>query len=161
MIRLYIDGSYNSHSKCGGYAVMAMTDKILFTYSNGMYGASPNEMESYALYAALVKTRSNISSRDLCKQDIVIYTDSTYVQKAMEPFKDEQKTNAHVFKAIDRVTKELIEKYSVRSIFVKWIKGHDNRAEHDIVDELANKARLEKEKQKYGEKRQHENKRRN
>lgn len=134
-ISIYTDGSSRGNPGRGGYGVVLIWNKIKKELSQGYKFTTNNRMELMAAIAALEALKKN-------NLDIVIYSDSSYVVKAvMEGWLTKWiRTN---FKGNIK-NRDLWERYDELSknhnIRFKWVKGHAENIYNNRCDILATEA---------------------
>jgi len=128
MIEIYTDGSCSTNGTwCGGWGV------VIGELEFGGYAPNTtnNRMEMTAMLKALEWCEEN-------EQKAIIYTDSTYVQKALTQWckkwcKDDFKRD---IKNKD-LWKVLYPLYLRSDCEVRWCKGHSGNEGNDKADKLA------------------------
>lgn len=135
LITIYTDGSARGNPGPGGYGVILLSGKYKRELSQGYRLTTNNRMELMAVIAALEALKKN----DL---EIVIYSDSNYVVKAItEGWLNKWiKTN---FKGGIK-NKDLWLRYfqlqKNHRIHFKWVKGHAENFMNNRCDQLATEA---------------------
>ena len=135
IIKIYTDGASRGNPGRGGYGVVLLWGKHKKELSQGYKLTTNNRMELMAVIAALEALKKN-------NLDLIIYSDSNYVVKAvMEGWlKKWIKTN---FKGNIK-NRDLWERYDELSknhnIQFKWVKGHAENKWNNRCDELATAA---------------------
>ena len=134
-IEIYTDGASRGNPGPGGYGVVLIWGKIQKELSQGYRLTTNNRMELMAVIAAL----EALKKADL---DLVIYSDSSYVVKAvMEGWLNKWiKTN---FKGGKKNSDLWIRYYTLSKkhrIHFKWVKGHAENPMNNRCDELATEA---------------------
>lgn len=136
---IYIDGSYRSSRKQGGYAVVIYNSeyKLLKVLLKGIKYTTNNRMELSALISALKFLPENSFSK--------IVSDSEYVIKPIlykwlekwEACNFEDKKNPDLWKQVIKLlsTKNL-------SIDFEWVKGHNTDEYNNFTDQLAQHASM-------------------
>jgi ribonuclease HI len=134
-IKIYTDGASRGNPGPGGYGVILTWGKYQKELSHGYRLTTNNRMELMAVIAALEALKKN-------DQNILIYSDSNYVVKAvMEGWLNKWiRTN---FKGNIK-NRDLWERYKALSenhqIQFKWVKGHAGNAYNNRCDTLATEA---------------------
>lgn len=132
---IYTDGAARGNPGPGGYGVVMIWNKVEKELSQGYRLTTNNRMELMAVISALEALKKN----DL---DIIIYSDSNYVVKAVEEgwLSNWIKTN---FKG-GKKNKDLWLRFYALSenykIKFKWVKGHADNAFNNRCDVLATAA---------------------
>jgi len=135
IIKIYTDGASRGNPGKGGYGVVLLWGKHKKELSKGYRLTTNNRMELMAVIAALEALKKN-------NLDLVIYSDSNYVVKAvMEGWLTKWiKTN---FKGKIK-NRDLWERYNELSkkhhIHFKWVKGHAENTYNNRCDILATEA---------------------
>ncbi|MEO8860146.1 MAG: ribonuclease HI [Ginsengibacter sp.] len=134
-IKIYTDGAARGNPGKGGYGALLLWQNHKKELSQGYRLTTNNRMELMAVIAALESLKKN-------NLDLIIYSDSNYVVKAvMEGWlKKWMKTN---FKGNIK-NRDLWEKYDGLSqnhqIQFKWVKGHAENIYNNRCDILATEA---------------------
>ncbi len=132
---IYTDGAARGNPGRGGYGVVMISGKLKKELSGGYRLTTNNRMELLAVIAALEALKKN-------GLEIIIYSDSNYVVKAVEEgwLKNWIKTN---FKG-DKKNKDLWLRYYELSqnhrIRFIWVKGHAANVYNNKCDLLATEA---------------------
>jgi ribonuclease HI len=135
IIKIYTDGASRGNPGRGGYGAVLLWGKHKKELSKGYRLTTNNRMELMAVIAALEALKKN-------GLDLVIYSDSNYVVKAvMEGWLTKWiKTN---FKGKIK-NRDLWERYDELSknhnIHFKWVKGHGENIFNNRCDILATEA---------------------
>ncbi|MGH2647558.1 MAG: ribonuclease HI [Ginsengibacter sp.] len=135
IIKIYTDGASRGNPGPGGYGVVLLWGNHKKELSQGFKRTTNNRMELMAVIAALEALKKN-------NLDLVIYSDSSYVVKAvMEGWLVKWiKTN---FKGKIK-NRDLWERYDELSrshhIQFKWVKGHAENMYNNRCDMLATEA---------------------
>ena len=133
-IKIYTDGAARGNPGKGGYGAVLLWQNHKKELSQGYRLTTNNRMELMAVIAALESLKKN-------NLDLIIYSDSSYVVKAvMEGWlKNWIKTN---FKG--KKNRDLWEQYHQLSqnhqIQFKWVKGHAENIYNNRCDILATEA---------------------
>ena len=129
---VYIDGSYRSSNKQGGYAAVIFNSEgnIIHTILRGIKYTTNNRMELSALLSVLKYLPEG------CKVKLI--SDSEYVLKPItrkwldtwirEDFKDKKNVD---------LWKQVIPLLSKCDITYIWVKGHEDDKYNNYVDQLA------------------------
>ncbi len=134
-IKIYTDGAARGNPGKGGYGAVLLWQNHKKELSQGYRLTTNNRMELMAVIAALESLKKN-------NLDLIIYSDSNYVVKAvMEGWlKKWIKTN---FKGNIK-NRDLWERYDKLSqnhqIQFKWVKGHAENIYNNRCDILATEA---------------------
>ena len=134
-IQVYTDGASRGNPGPGGYGAILIWGKIQKELSEGYRLTTNNRMELMAVIAAL----EALKKTDL---ELVIYSDSTYVVKAvMQGWLTKWiKTN---FKGGIKNKDLWLTYYELskkHKIHFNWVKGHANNPMNNRCDELATEA---------------------
>jgi ribonuclease HI len=135
IIKIYTDGASRGNPGPGGYGVVLLWGRHKKELSKGYRLTTNNRMELMAVIAALEALKKN-------NLDLIIYSDSNYVVKAvMEGWLTKWiKTN---FKGKIK-NRDLWERYDELSknhnIHFKWVKGHGENIFNNRCDILATEA---------------------
>lgn len=134
-IRIYTDGAARGNPGKGGYGAVLLWGEHKKELSKGFRFTTNNRMELMAVLAALDALKKN-------NLDLIIYSDSNYVVKAV----NEGWLNKWIrnnFKGNIK-NRDLWERYSELSknqrIQFKWVKGHAENAYNNRCDILATEA---------------------
>jgi ribonuclease HI len=135
VLKIYTDGSSRGNPGRGGYGVVLLWGKIKKELSQGYKFTTNNRMELMAVIAALEALKKN-------NLDLVIYSDSSYVVKAVMEgwlnkwirtnFKGNIK-NRDLWERFDELSKK-------HHIQFKWVKGHAENFYNNRCDILATEA---------------------
>lgn len=134
-IKVYTDGSSRGNPGPGGYGVILLWGQHKKELSKGYRLTTNNRMELMAVIAALEALKKD-------NQDLLIYSDSNYVVKAvMEGWLNKWiRTN---FKGNIK-NRDLWEQYKSLSdnhqVQFKWVKGHAENVYNNRCDVLATEA---------------------
>lgn len=133
----YSDGSCLGNPGPGGWAVLMRYKNNEKELSGAELNTTNNRMELQAAIEALK------ALKERC--DVVIHTDSKYVQNGITEWlynwkKNGWKTaNRKPVKNLD-LWQQLDEQVSKHQVTWAWVKGHSGHPENDRVDELARNA---------------------
>jgi ribonuclease HI len=132
---VYTDGAARGNPGPGGYGVVLMWGNTKKELSKGYRLTTNNRMELMAVIAALEALKKN----DL---DIIIYSDSNYVVKAVEEgwLKNWIKTDFKGGKKNKDLWLRFYELSQNHKIKFKWVKGHDSNVNNNRCDILATEA---------------------
>ena len=148
MIKIYTDGSCIGNPGPGGWGVLIKlsdNEKIELT-GNESYTTN-NKMELTAALEALKWVQSRAQ-----KEDVLIYTDSTYVktgitqwihswkQKGWKNAKKEPVKNQELWVALDTIHTQCPVKW-------QWVKAHNGHPENEYVDQMAYKSALKSQQE--------------
>ena len=134
-ITIYTDGACSGNPGKGGWAAVIIEDENEKTISGSEMLTTNNRMELLAVIKALEIIKQ--------KADVVIYTDSTYVQKGITEWIHSWKRNQwknsskKIIKNID-LWQRLDELASGHVIEWLWVKGHAGHDGNEKADQLAN-----------------------
>lgn len=134
-IKIYTDGASRGNPGKGGYGVVLIWGQHKKELSQGYSLTTNNRMELMAVIAALEALKKN-------NLDLIIYSDSNYVVKAiMEGWLNKWiRTN---FKGNIK-NRDLWERYTelarAHRIQFKWVKGHAENVYNNRCDILATQA---------------------
>ncbi len=138
MIELYTDGACRGNPGPGSYAFIAFKNKkIIFKDGGFKEKTTNNEMELTAILEGLKKCNF--------KDSILLFSDSNYAVQGINHWRFNWKKNNWLKsdkkpvlnKKIWQELDELIDQF--QDLKIKWIKGHHESLENNLVDELANK----------------------
>lgn len=128
-ITLFSDGSSLGNPGAGGYAAILRFKDKERVVSGGEKHTTNNRMELKAVIEALKVLK------EPCEVDI--YTDSQYVQKAIEQWlKGWVRKSFKNVKNID-LWKEYLDVSKIHNVRAFWVKGHNNHPENERCDEIA------------------------
>lgn len=132
---IYTDGAARGNPGPGGYGVVMIWNKIKKELSGGYRLTTNNRMELMAVIAALEALKKN----DL---DVIIYSDSNYVVKAVEEgwLKNWIRTD---FKGGKKNKDLWLRFYGLsqnHKIKFKWVRGHADNIYNNRCDVLATTA---------------------
>ncbi|MFP4485752.1 MAG: ribonuclease HI [Campylobacterales bacterium] len=128
-ITLFSDGSSLGNPGAGGYAAILRYGDKERIVSGGEQHTTNNRMELRAVIEALKVLK------EPCEVDI--YTDSQYVQKAIEQWLEGWVKKS--FKNVKNVDlwKEYLDISKIHKVRAFWVKGHNNHPENERCDEIA------------------------
>lgn len=140
-LKAYLDGSYNITKNIGGWAYVLLDeqDNILDKNSGALTQATNNICELYALYSLI---------GDLPEKSYVeVYSDSQYLVNMFTAWKEKFLDNPYKYKNYELIKAilNIIEEKELTVNFY-WVKGHSDNKYNNLANDLANKARIEKEK---------------
>ena len=132
---VYTDGAARGNPGPGGYGVILIWGNVKKELSKGYRLTTNNRMELMAVIAALEALKKN-------NLDIIIYSDSNYVVKAVEEgwLKNWIKTDFKGGKKNPDLWKEFYELSEKHHIKFKWVRGHADNPYNNRCDELATAA---------------------
>ncbi len=132
---IYTDGAATGNPGPGGYGAILVWGNIKKELSQGYKLTTNNRMELMAVIAALEALKKN----DL---DLIIYSDSNYVVKAVEEgwLKNWIKTNFKGGKKNKDLWTRFDELAKKNKLKFKWVKGHADNVYNNRCDELATQA---------------------
>lgn len=131
MIEIFTDGASSGNPGPGGYGVVLKYKQHRKELSAGYRLTTNNRMELLAVIRGLEAIKGE-------GKDILIYSDSQYVVKAVNEgwIWGWQKKNFKGKKNED-LWKQFIELYKKHKVKFKWLKGHAGHAENERCDQLA------------------------
>ena len=136
MIKIYTDGACKGNPGVGGWGALILQDDKNIELFGGENETTNNRMELMAVIMALKEMSSS--------EELIIYTDSTYVQKGISEWIKNWKlnnwrsSNKKPVKNKD-LWMQLDEASYARKINWQWVKGHAGNEGNEKADELANK----------------------
>jgi len=133
-VELFTDGACSGNPGPGGWGAILRwqgQDKELF---GGEKNTTNNRMEALAVIKGLKALKK--------PSIVVVYTDSTYIQKGMTEWLEGWKTKDYKIKGGGLRTnhdlwKELDALNHEHKITWKWVRGHAGHPENERADELA------------------------
>lgn len=137
-VHIFTDGECKGNTGTGGWGVLMRYGTHQKELFGGEKETTNNQMELTAVIQGLSALKKDFSG------NVIIYTDSQYVQKGMTEWifnwkkngwKNSAKkpvANANLWQKLD----ELSQQYKIQW---KWVKGHSGHPENEIADKLANK----------------------
>jgi ribonuclease HI len=132
---IYTDGAARGNPGPGGYGAILQWGSTHKELSGGYRLTTNNRMELMAVIVALQSlTKQNL--------DVLIYSDSQYVVKAVEQgwLKNWIATNFKGGKKNSDLWKQFYELSRLHTIHFKWVKGHADNPYNNRCDELATAA---------------------
>lgn len=131
LINIYTDGSSRGNPGPGGYGVVMKSGSHYKELSAGFSLTTNNRMELLAVIVALESVKRT-------KAQIVVYSDSSYVVKAVNEgwLKRWSAKNFAKTKNPD-LWRRFLEIYSKHDVKFVWIKGHAGHTENERCDTLA------------------------
>ncbi len=132
---IYTDGAARGNPGSGGYGVVMLWGNVSKELSKGFRLTTNNRMELMAVIAALESLKKT-------NLDIIIYSDSNYVVKAVEEgwLKNWIKTNFKGGKKNKDLWLRFYELFQDHNIKFKWVKGHADNKYNNRCDMLATAA---------------------
>ena len=136
MIKIYTDGACKGNPGVGGWGALILQDDKNIELFGGENETTNNRMELMAVIMALKEISPS--------EELIIYTDSTYVQKGISEWIKNWKlnnwrsSNKKPVKNKD-LWMQLDEASYSRKINWEWVKGHAGNEGNEKADELANK----------------------
>ncbi|MBT6356060.1 MAG: ribonuclease HI [Nitrosomonadales bacterium] len=136
MIKIYTDGACKGNPGVGGWGALILQDDKNIELFGGENETTNNRMELMAVIMALKEMSPS--------EELIIYTDSTYVQKGISEWIKNWKlnnwrsSNKKPVKNKD-LWMQLDEASYSRKINWEWVKGHAGNEGNEKADELANK----------------------
>ena len=136
MIKIYTDGACKGNPGPGGWGALIIDGDTKNEIYGGESNTTNNRMEIMAVIMALKAIKN--------KNQITVFTDSTYVQKGINDWIEKWKINGwRTSNRKDVKNKDLwvqLDSLSSQiSINWIWVKGHSGHPENDRADFLANK----------------------
>jgi len=136
MIKIYTDGACKGNPGVGGWGALILQDDKNIELFGGENETTNNRMELMAVIMALKEMSSS--------EELIIYTDSTYVQKGISEWIKNWKLNNWRSSSKKPVKNkdlwmQLDEASYSRKINWEWVKGHAGNEGNEKADELANK----------------------
>ena len=138
-IEIYTDGAARGNPGPGGYGIVLKYGNQRKEISGGFKHTTNNRMELLAVIIALEQLKYPGS-------DVVLYSDSSYVCKAVNEgwiFTWEEK--GFKKKKNPDLWKRFLKIYREHHVSMIWIKGHANNPDNEICDKLAVAASKEKD----------------
>lgn len=146
MLTYYIDGSYCSQTVIGayGYCIKHPEGTNVVVHTSGLGETTNNRMELCALIATLRNiAKRNLESKDTTPIPAVVYCDSKYVidglnlwlpaweKNGYRTAQNKPVKNVDLWKTLKAASKGV-------SYELRWVKGHGDCKEHNLIDaELA------------------------
>ena len=135
MIKVYTDGACKGNPGEGGWGALIVQGDT----NKEIYGGESNTTNNRMELMAVIKALSLMSS----KNDVTIFTDSTYVQKGISEWIINWKRNGWKSSSKKPVKNkdlwvELDSLNASLSVNWKWVKGHAGHPENERADYLAN-----------------------
>lgn len=139
-VTIYTDGSCSN--EIGGWAAVIFVDGIRYSICGTEYPTTISRMEMTAVYKALEKLHVSCDVQIFADSQIVVngitewinkWSRTGWVSSSGAPVK-----NKDLWLSI----KYLVDKHRVR---VTWVKAHNNDTNNELVDKIANSARLQAE----------------
>jgi ribonuclease HI len=135
MIKVYTDGACKGNPGQGGWGALILENDS----SREIYGGESNTTNNRMELMAVIKALESLKEQ----KDIIIYTDSTYVQKGISEWIINWKRNG--WKSSNKKTVknkdlwvELDNLNDSMSVKWEWIKGHAGHSGNERADYLAN-----------------------
>ncbi len=134
-ITIYTDGACSGNPGAGGWGAVLLYKEHIKKISGGEKDTTNNRMELKAVIESL-RAVKKISA------DIVVYTDSKYVQNGIMEWIHGWKKNGwknaakKPIKNVD-LWMELDAESAKHKIEWKWVKGHSGNKYNEMADELA------------------------
>ena len=132
---VYTDGAARGNPGPGGYGVVLIWGDVKKELAKGYRLTTNNRMELMAVIAALEALKKN-------NLDIIIYSDSNYVVKAVEEgwLKNWIRTDFKGGKKNKDLWLRFYELAQDHNIKFKWVKGHEANLYNNRCDILATEA---------------------
>ena len=136
MIKIYTDGACKGNPGVGGWGALILQDDKNIELFGGENETTNNRMELMAVIMALKEMSPS--------EELIIYTDSKYVQKGISEWIKNWKLNNWRSSSKKPVKNkdlwmQLDEASYSRKINWEWVKGHAGNEGNEKADELANK----------------------
>ena len=135
MIKVYTDGACKGNPGQGGWGALILENDSSREIYGGESNTTNNRMELMAVIRALESLKE--------QKDIIVFTDSTYVQKGISEWIINWKRNG--WKSSNKKTVknkdlwvELDNLNDSMSVKWQWIKGHAGHSGNERADYLAN-----------------------
>lgn len=134
-IEIYTDGACSGNPGPGGWGAVLLYKEHSKEISGGEKDTTNNRMELKAVIEALRAVKKSAA-------DIVVYTDSKYVQHGISEWIHSWKKNGwknagkKPIKNAD-LWKELDEEAAKHNIKWMWVRGHNGNKYNEIADKLA------------------------
>ncbi len=134
-ILIYTDGASRGNPGPGGYGAVLIWGEVKKEISQGYRLTTNNRMELMAVIAALEAMKKN-------NLDLLIYSDSNYVVKAVEEgwLKNWIKTDFKGGKKNKDLWLRFNDLAKYHKLKFKWVKGHADNFYNTRCDELATEA---------------------
>lgn len=136
MIKLYTDGSCSPNPGIGGWAACFFKGEELIKVFGYVENTTNNRMEMYSIIQGLEAINKLTNEKE-----IEVYSDSQYVINTITK-NWKRNSNEDLWKIID---------FAITNLNIKWfwVKGHSSSVYNNLCDELAVKARENKQIQDY------------
>ena len=136
MIKIYTDGACKGNPGIGGWGALLVYNEQSIEIFDGELETTNNRMELMAVIEALNRATS-------MKDDVQIYTDSSYVQKGIQEWIHNWKKNGWRSSNKKPVkNQDLWQKLDTLNSGLKvdwfWVKGHAGHPGNERADFLAN-----------------------
>lgn len=134
-IEIYTDGACSGNPGAGGWGAVLLYKEHIKKISGGEKDTTNNRMELKAVIESLRAIKKATA-------DIIVYTDSKYVQNGIMEWIHGWKKNGwknaakKPIKNVD-LWMELDAEAAKHTIEWKWVKGHSGNKYNEIADELA------------------------
>ncbi len=133
-IKIYTDGACSGNPGPGGWGALLCWNGHEKELSGGEPDTTNNRMEMMAVIKALESLKKESTA--------TLYTDSKYVKQGVEEWLEGWKAKGWKTAAKKPVkNQDLWERidslFSMHSIKIIWVKGHDGHVENERVDKLA------------------------
>ena len=134
-IEIYTDGACSGNPGAGGWGAVLLYKEHIKKISGGEKDTTNNRMELKAVIESLRAIKKATA-------DIIVYTDSKYVQNGIMEWIHSWKKNGwknaakKPIKNVD-LWMELDAEAAKHAIEWKWVKGHSGNKYNEIADELA------------------------
>ena len=139
MIYIYTDGACMGNPGPGGFAGIVECDGATHAVRGGEHDTTNNRMELRAAIEALRLLDAVHGSKDM---DICIYTDSRYMVDAFNMWVGRWQQSNWLTKNRQPVKntdlwKDMLDATDGKSVFFRWIKGHNNHTMNELCDRMA------------------------
>lgn len=143
MIKLYTDGACSPNPGLGGWAASFNYNNIKYVTYGYEEDSTNNRMELTAAIEGLRLVANTLKKLgiDLKSEEIHLYSDSQYFVNTMN-FNWRRNANQELWEIIDKAV-------NVLDVHFIWVKGHASNPGNNECDELAVKARTNKEIKSY------------
>ena len=143
MIKLYTDGACSPNPGLGGWAAYFIYNNIKYVTYGYEEDSTNNRMELTAAIEGLRLVANTLKKLgiELKSEEIHLYSDSQYFVNTMN-FNWRRNANQELWEIIDKAA-------NVLDVHFIWVKGHASNPGNNECDELAVKARTNKEIKSY------------
>ncbi|MFW5760363.1 MAG: ribonuclease HI [Cyclobacteriaceae bacterium] len=131
MIEIFTDGASSGNPGPGGYGVVLKYKQHRKELKAGYRRTTNNRMELLAVIKGLEAIKGE-------GKDILIYSDSQYVVKAInEGWIWGWQKKGFKGKKNEDLWRQFIPLYNKHNVKIKWLKGHAGHAENELCDQMA------------------------